>query len=253
MLFLSRLKNLWRNVLHKADVERELDQEVRAYEDMLAESKIADGVDAVGARRAAAIEIQGSERLKETIREAKAGYQLEICIRDLRQGLRMLAKSPGFTAVAILTLALGVGANSAIFSVVNGVLLKPLPFEEPDRVVRVCTTTTIGNFPLIAVTSWKDLADWRQQSNSFEGMAVFSGDHDSYSGSDGIELIDTADVSEGFFEVLRVKPILGRTFTADDRTGHRIGPLYPITGADGVTILGEGLWRQRFGSDPSVV
>jgi putative ABC transport system permease protein len=253
MQFLSRLKSLWRNILYKSDIERDLDQEVRAYENLLAESKIAGGVSPGEARRTAAIEIQGSERLKETVREAKAGYQLEICLRDLRHGLRMLARTPGFTAVAILTLALGVGANSAMFSVINAVLLRPLPFEEPDRLVRVCTTTTMGNFPLIAVTSWKDLADWRQQSDSFEGMAVFSGDQDSYAAPEGVEQIDTADVSAGFFEVLRVSPILGRTFTPDDRTGHRIGPLYPITGADGVTLLGEGLWRQRFGSDPSIV
>jgi len=253
MLFLSRLKSLWRNILYKSDIERDLDQEVRAYQDMLTESKIAEGVGPGEARRTAAIEIQGSERLKETIREAKAGYQLEVCLRDLRHGLRMLARTPGFTAVAILTLALGVGANSAIFSVINAVLLRPLPFEEPQRLVRVCTTTTMGNFPLIAVTSWRDLADWRQESSSFEGMAVYSGDQDSYAGPLGVELIDTADVSAGFFEILRVSPILGRTFTANDRTGHRIGALYPITGADGVTILGEGLWRQRFGADPSII
>src|SRR5215471_20499029 len=96
---LPRLRSFWRNIFHKADVERDLDQEVRAYQDMLSESKIAHGVDAVEARRTAAIEIQGSERLKETIREAKAGYQLEVCLRDLRHGLRMLARSPGFTAV----------------------------------------------------------------------------------------------------------------------------------------------------------
>src|SRR5262249_55868793 len=146
---LKRFRNLWRNIIHKADVERDLDEGVQTYRDMLAESKVSEGLDASKARRVAAIEIQGSERLKEGVREVKAGYQLEICLRDLRHGLRMLAKSPGFTAVAILTLALGVGANSAIFSVINAVLLRPLPFEEPGRLVRVCTTTTKGNFALI--------------------------------------------------------------------------------------------------------
>jgi putative ABC transport system permease protein len=253
MPFLSRFRSLWHNIIHKTDVERDLDREVQAYRDTLIESKIDQGVGAQEARRAAAIEIQGAEGLKERIREAKAGYHLEICIRDLRHGLRMLAKSPGFSVVAVLTLALGVGANSAIFSVVNAVLLRPLPFDDPDRLVRVCQTTTIGNFPLIQVTSWKDLRDWRDQNTVFEGMAVFGGDEDSYAGTDGVERIDTANVSAGFFEALHVNPILGRTFTADDRTGHRIGPLYPITGADGVTILGEAFWRQRFGSDPSIV
>jgi putative ABC transport system permease protein len=249
----KRFKNLWRNVVHKADVERDLDEEIQTYHDMLAESKRNEGLGSSDARRAATIEIQGPEQLKESVRQARAGYQLEICLRDMRHGLRMLAKSPGFTAVAILTLALGVGANSAIFSVVNGVLLRALPFDEPDRLVRVCATADFGGYFLIQVTSWKDLADWKQQNDVLEQLAVFTPDNDSYTGSGAVEQIDTADVSDGFFELLRVKPILGRTFVAGDRPGHRMGPGYPITGADGVNVLGEGFWRERFGADPNIV
>src|SRR5262249_10955514 len=177
---LKRFKNLWRNIVHKADVERDLDEEIQTYRDMLAESRVNEGVASSDARRAAALEIHGSERLKESVREARAGYHLEICFRDLRHGLRMLAKSPGFTPVATLTLAVGVGANSAIFSVVNAVLLRPLSFEEPDKLVRVCATATwSGDLTLIEVTSFKDLADWKQQNDVFERLAVFTRDDDS--------------------------------------------------------------------------
>jgi putative ABC transport system permease protein len=248
------IRALWRNLIHRADVERELDEEIRAYGELLAESKLDKGIGAKEVGGAASTGMDGIEQIKETVREVRAGYQIETCLRDLRFGLRMLARSPGFTIVAVLTLALGVGANSAIFSVVNAVLLRPLPFEEPDSLVRVYATATwSGDQTLIEVTSFKDLADWKQQNDVFERLAIFTGDDDLLTGPDGIQQIKTADVSDGFFELLRVNPILGRTFTESDRPGHRLGENYPITGADGVNIMGEAFWRQRFGADPNII
>ena len=162
-------------------------------------------------------------------------------IQDLRYAIRILLKNPGFTAVAVLTLAIGIGANTAIFSVVHAVLLRPLPIEEPDRVVHVWESWRgEGTAPV----AWPKFVAWREQSRSFESIAGCNwGDGFSLTGADKPEIIAGRTISPGFFSVLKIQPITGRTFVPDDAKA----------GAPPVTIIGHDLWRNRFSSDPNIV
>jgi len=166
-------------------------------------------------------------------------------LQDLRYGLRMLFKNLGFTVVAALALALGIGANTAIFSVVNAVLLRPLPFDEPDRVVMLWGSSEQGKalgYDSLAV-SGPNYIDWRDQNHVFERMAAFRAWFWNLTSGQEPEQIQGARVSPAFFSTLGVKPILGRAFLPEeDRAG-----------ADKVVIIGYGLWQRRFGADPKLV
>jgi len=214
----------------------------QAFE-FLVETKIRDGTSTSEARRLAAIELGGVEQLKEEIREVRAGYNLEALFRDVRFGLRMLLKTPGFTVVAVATLGLSIGANTAIFSLVNGVLLRPLPFPDAERIIYI-----EGKNPAAGISqsniSFLDFTDWSQQTDLFASTAAYwTGE--AHLGADGAEpeRVPRAGVTTGFFSVLGVQPVLGRTFVPEDDKG------WPQT----VAIISHGLWKRRFGSDPAIV
>ena len=167
---------------------------------------------------------------------------METLWQDLRYGVRMLGKSPAFTAIAVLTLALGIGANTAIFSVVNGVLLHPLPYEDPDRLVVVWNELPQEGLPQLWFSE-PELIDYRQRQQSFEGMAAFSGGGGNLTGSGEPLRVTAANVSANFFPLLRVDAFLGRTFTPEEDTPRN----------DRVTVLGHGFWQRRFGGDPTII
>jgi len=180
-------------------------------------------------------------RIKEECRDARKIRLIQEFWQDLRYGARMLRKSPVFTAVAVLTLGLGVGANSAIFSVIDAVLLRPLTFREPDRLARVYTTAFNG--VLTKVTSKKDFDDWQQQNDVFEQMAIYGYDGNTITGIGEPRQVDSADAGPALFELFGVSPLLGRTFAPEEYApnGHR------------VLLLGEAFWKQQFGSDPNIL
>ena len=243
-------RSLFRNLFRRSRVDRELSEEMSSYIELLVARKIRDGASPDEARRTAMIEFGGVDQVKERVRDVRLGRALETVWQDISYGLRVLRKSPMFTAVAVATLALGIGANSAIFSIVNTVLLRPLPFPEPERLV-ILQGTFHGSF--LPVISQKDLADFRDENRVFENLVSFTADSDYIVTSNRSERLNTADVGAGFFELLRVNTIIGRTFNSTDKPGHRLAPDYPITGADGVAIIGEGFWKERFGSDPNII
>jgi predicted permease len=239
------LKTLFRRVralLRSEAIHREIDEEMQFHIDMRTEENVRRGMTPAEARREAERRFGGLVRMKEQGYEVRGGRWLEALWRDCRYGARSLRKSPGFTTVAVLTLALGVGATTAIFGVVNAVLLRPLPYPEADRLV------FIGQqFKGAVVGSGEPkFLFWRDESRSFEAMACYSG----YGGAGGNlaggrepEYVRGARVSEEFFRVLGVYPALGRAFTHEEDT----------PGGPRVAILSDGLWKRSFGGDRELI
>jgi putative ABC transport system permease protein len=243
MSILRRLASLIRNLLYKRHVERDLHEEIGSFLDMLAEEKVRKGLSPDSARRAARIEIGGLEQAKEQVREARRGALVEALWRDLRYSVAVLGRNPGFSIVAVITISLAIGANTAIFSVVNGVLLRPLPFDQPDQLVEIRETQPEKGDDEMAVAP-ADFQYWRENTQSFSAMAAHY-THISFNltGSGEPEKMSSAAVSASFFKVLGVEPELGRGFLAEEET----------PGRSDVVVISRGLWERRFGSGPGIV
>ena len=164
-------------------------------------------------------------------------------LRDLRYSVRMLLKSPGFTTVAVLSIALGIGANTSVFSVVNAVLLKSLPYHDPESLMLVWGKTSDSRLQDRNQVSATDVADLRNQNTVFEDVATFTGWNPIISGDGVAERVPAIQVGDGFFKVMKGTPLLGRVFTPEEQE----------EGKDFVIVLGHALWQRRFGSDPSIV
>src|ERR1044072_3444200 len=213
MPFLSRIASTWRNLSNKDVVDQELTEELRAPVDLLTDQKIRDGLDPAAARRAALVEVGGVEQVKERVREGRMGRPLDDLAQDLRYALRGLRKQRAFTAVAGITLALGVGADTAIFTVINTVLLKPLPYDNPDQLVVV--TETVSDRPF--GVSYQNFVDWRNQNTVFENIAALR-QRESFNltGAGESERLQGQLVSANFLSTLGVKPIRGRDFSTEE-------------------------------------
>jgi len=219
--------------------DRELDRELAGYVKLLTEENIKAGMSPDEARRAALVEVGGVEQVKERVRDVRPGARIETLWRDVRYAARSLAWNPAFTIVAIVTLALGIGANTAIFSIVNGVMLRPLPYPDAGRLVSVVSLVNgVGT-----TVSPADLMDWRRDARGFAGLAGSYSGQTILSGSGDAEQIDQARITANAFDVVGVRPLLGRAFL----------PGEDVSGAPRVAILSERFWRRRFNSDSSVV
>src|SRR5689334_17665000 len=168
MPLFPRIASLWRNLSDKDFVDHELNEELRAHVDLMTDQKIDEGLAPEAARRAALLEVGGIEQVKERVREVRTGRPLEDLSQDLRYALRGWRKHRSFTAVAVITLALGIGANTAIFTVINTVLLRPLPYEQPDRLVVLMET--VSERPV--GVSYPNFVDWRTQTTALENLAA---------------------------------------------------------------------------------
>jgi macrolide transport system ATP-binding/permease protein len=249
MPLLPRLSSLWRNLFHKTRKDQELTEEIDAYLELLVEQKINEGLNPAEARRAAMIELGGREQVKEKVREARAGYQLDTLWQDLRYGLRMLRRNPGFAAVAVLTLALGIGANTAIFSVANTLLLRPFPIKDADRIVDLRRSF----HPSWEGFSYPDYLELRKRSGAVADLFAFS-DAALALGASDVGSKATVDneaeellgvlVSGTYFSALGGNAALGRTLTPEDDQAD---------GAHPVVVLSHRFWQRRFGAAPDIV
>jgi putative ABC transport system permease protein len=222
--------------------DKDLDEELRSHIDFAVEEKRRRGMSAEMARTAALKEFGGVTQTKESYREQRGLPFLEVLAQDIRYASRQQRKSPGFTATAVITLALGIGANSAVFSVVDGVLLRPLPYEDPDRLVWIhdgLTQQDKGGWS----ACMEDFLLWRDGSRSFEHLAAFHGDQFTLTGDGHAERVAGADVSADFFETLGVKPLLGQTFAGNaDQPGEQR-----------TAVISERLWRDRYAARADVL
>jgi putative ABC transport system permease protein len=223
------------------DPRREaLAEELRFHREMLEEQHRARGLSAADAARAARLELGGDAQIREAWRDQRSIPAIEMLLQDVRYAARMLRRAPGFAAAALVTLMLGIGANTAIFTIVDGALLRPLPYASPDRLVTVGDRAADGSSSNAGYTT---ILDWRARSRSLETVAIMRSWQVTLVTAGEAERVPAARVSANYFDMLGVRPAIGRTFTADEDRPEQWR----------VVILSDALWRRRFGGDPSIV
>ena len=235
---LLRLRSFFRRRAADAD----LDSELRFHLEREISANISAGMSPPEARHAALLKFGGVEQLKEECRDTRNTNYIHDLAQDLRYALRMLRKSPGFTAIAVLTLALGIGANTAIFSIVDAVLLRSLPYPHPDQLV-LMFEVPLKQPDALSAFSYRDFTACREQNSVFSDMAGNAFHDLTLTGAGDPSVVNTADVTPEIFSVLGAKPLLGRTLRPDD--GKQ--------GAAPVAVVSENLWRSRFGADPNLI
>jgi len=233
MKFISR----W---LSRNEWERDASEELRFHIEQQTAANIAAGMTREEARRQAVLQLGALEGVKERCREQRSGYWLETLWNDVHYGSRMLRKNPGFSAVAILTLALGIGANTALFSIVNSVLLNPLPYPQPDQLVTLHESKP--NFETGSI-SYLNFRDWQKDNHTFSSIAVYRPYSFSLTGMGEAEQVRAQLISSDFFPLLGVNPVIGRTFS----------PGEDEVSAAPVALVSAGFWKRKFGSSPDVL
>jgi hypothetical protein len=231
-----RFRSVLRNILRKLQIESHLDDEVRSYIDLLIDQKIAAGVSETQARRSALAEFGGTEQVKQAVRDHRAGTGLEILWQDVRYGFRQLRRNPAFTLTAVVTLGLGTGTTTSIFSAVYSLLLRPLPYRDSGRVMSISTAWpkyNSVNQPVIAT----DLIVAEQLGGYLTEL------ESNLTGKGDSARLTNVMVTANFFSMLGVVPQLGRVFTTDE----------VISGGPPVIILSDHLWRQKFDADRRIV
>jgi putative ABC transport system permease protein len=235
MSWATRVAARLRGLFEHKRLERELDEEVRFHLEMQIEDNLKAGMNPAEARYAAMRSFGGLEPMKETYRERRTFAVIESTAQDLRYAVRTLRKSPGLTMTAVAVLALAIGANTAMFSVLNAVLLRPLPYRSPERLAMLWTEDPTQRLREGRSALW-DVEQWRSQSQSFEDMATFDTVSTILTGADGTEQIVGASVSPNLLPLLGVRPVLGRSFSTEE-----------VEQRQRLVLISHGFWQARFG------
>jgi predicted permease len=241
---MRRLRAWWvrlGGLFDKERRDRELAEELESHLEMHIEDNLRAGMTPEEARRNALIKLGGMEATKEAYRDRRGVPWLETMIQDLRYGVRMLRKYPGFTAVLVLTLALGIGVNTSIFSLVNAVILRPPPYPDPDRLVQI--TVARKDPAANDFLGEQEILAWQKHNQVLSYLGVYHAQDWNMTGGDEAERVTVADVSAGFLPALGVQPALGRVFSAEEDKA----------GGSPLAILTYRLWQRRFGGDTNIV
>ncbi len=243
MPLMSRLSSLWRNLAHRERVDRDLDDEVGAAFELIVDEKVRTGLPPEEARRRATLELGHRVSITGQVKDVRAGAYLQAIVRDVRYGSRLLRRDPLFTLVAMLSIALGIGANGAVFSLTDALLLRPLPVHHPDSVVTLSGATPGDERGGMSYPNYRDL---RAQSQSFDGLLAYQLPRFSFARSAGAvrETRLGMLVSENFFEALGVQPAPGRAFSREEGR---------VPGRDAVVVLGYDFWREALSADSAIV
>ncbi len=242
----TRLASLKRNLFDKQKSDRDLDDEVRSYAQLLSDENKAAGMTPAEAHRRAQIELGGVEQIKQSVREARAGHLLEMFARDLRLAFRNIRRKPGFTIIVVISLALGIGANAAIFSLSDAIILRPIPVPDPANIIVI--DTAASKLSRYGGNSYLDYIDFCAQAKSFESLAIaqeMSAGMNTSGAAPNSKPENVAGmlVSTNYFSTLHVKPALGRAFLPEE---GEIPEKFPVA------ILSYSLWNRVFAKDPEV-
>lgn len=238
MWFLPKFLGGLKALFQKDQVERDMDDELRGYLDSAVQEKMRSGMSYEEALRSARVEIGSIDSVKEGIRSAGWEFAVETLWQDLRYGARMLRRNPGFIAIAVLTLALGIGGTVVVFGLLEAVLLRPLPYSQPDRLFYISTVEAESRRAMVS-SSYPDFRDWQRQSRTFEAMAAFEEQPFNLTGTAEPERLPGVAITPGLFSTLGIRPVLGREFTRDDD--------------EHVAVLSYELWQRRFGGDGRII
>jgi len=244
----GKISDALRSLFHKDNLEHDMNEELRFHFEMETKRHIERGMSPAEARVHALRDFGGVEKFKEECRDVRGGRLIESLLQDLRYSTRMLVKNPAFTLIAAITLALGIGANTAIFTVVNTVLLRPLPYPESDRLVMVGernsnqTSNANRDAGLDSVTP-PNFVDWISQNQAFESLAAFTNQDFNLTGVGDPERLQGQRVSASLFPSLGIAPMAGRVFLSEE----------DLLGAQRVVVLSHELWQRRFGGDSSLI
>ena len=239
---ISQFRALWRNLFHKDQLDHDLDEELHAYVELASAEKMRAGMSPEEAYRDTRRDMGGAEQIKQGVRDTRAGALLDRLVQDVRYALRQMRKSPGFAGVVVLVLALGIGGNASVFSVLNAVLLRPLEFPNADRLVQI---TSVKNGKPVGV-SGPDWRDFATQNQTFEKMAIYDQWRKNVStsprGDDAAEVL-VGLVRPEFFEALGIQPLMGRLFAAEEE----------VEGRNHVALITEAFWKTHYQRDPKIL